>query len=256
MIRTILIEDERSALVLLRHKLLKHFPEEIEIVGAFDDPEAALRSLPTLVPDLVFLDVEMPGMSGVEFLEQIPKLDFSVIFTTAYPQYAIEAIRHSAFDYLVKPIDEGDLSKAIQRFLDQKYAKKPPTAAVPTDIHALVQALREANQTVAKLSVPTAEGFLVIPVQDIVRLEGSGSYSTICTANAQKIVASKHLSEYEEVLAVHSQFIRIHKSHIININCVQRYIRRGEVGSVIMSDGAEVEVARRRKEAFLVKLAG
>lgn len=255
MIRTLLVEDERSALMLLRYKLLKHFPEEIEIVGAFDDPEEALCALPELDPDLVFLDVEMPGMNGVKFLEQVSELDFSVIFTTAYPQYAIEAIRHRAFDYLVKPIDEGDLKKAVQRFLAQKYAEKPPTAPISTDIHALAQALREASQTVVKLSVPTTDGFVVLPLRDLVRLEGSGSYTMLCTTNGQKIVASKHLSEYEAVLSVHPQFVRVHKSHIININCVQRYLR-GEGGSVIMSDGSEVEVARRRKEAFLARLAG
>jgi two-component system LytT family response regulator len=256
MLRVIILDDEKSAITVLRHKLLKNFPEEVELVATFDDPEDALSELAALRPDVLFLDVEMPGMSGLELLEQLPERTFAVVFTTAYQQYAIEAIRKSAFDYLVKPIDESDLRQSVERLLQKKKIAAPAiSAAALPDFQVLAQALREAQQTVAKLSVPTTEGLLLIPIADIVRLEGSGSYAVIHTTTKQKIVASKNLSEFEELLAAQPHFFRTHKSHLINLNHVTRYLR-GEGGSVIMSDGSEVEVARRRKEEFLAKLNG
>jgi two-component system, LytTR family, response regulator len=254
MLRVVILDDEKSAITVLRHKLLKNFPEELEVVGTFDDPEDALAGLGALRPDVLFLDVEMPGMSGLELLEHLPERGFEVVFTTAYQQYAIEAIRRSALDYLVKPIDEGDLKNAVERIFSKKKAQKTPVAA-PPDIYLLTQALREAQVTTAKLSIPTTEGLLLIPISEIVRLEGSGSYAVIHTSTKQKIVASKNLSEFEELLAAQPHFFRIHKSHLINLNHVVRYLR-GEGGSVILSDGSEAEVARRRKEEFLERLNG
>lgn len=252
MLRIVLLDDERSAITLLRHKLLKNFPEEVQIVGAFNDPEEALTALPELSPDILFLDVEMPNTNGFEVLERIANRKFDVIFTTAYPQYAVAAIRNSALDYLVKPIDEADLRKAVERALEKKLSAQSKPI-VETDMLALAHSLLKAQTTVAKLSVPTIEGLLLIPISDIVRLEGSGSYATIHTITKQKIIASKNLSEFEDILAGHPNFFRTHKSHLINLNHVLKYLR-GEGGSVIMSDGSEVEVARRRKEAFLERL--
>jgi two-component system, LytTR family, response regulator len=252
MLRIVLIDDERSAITLLKHKLLKNFPEEIEIVVSFESPEEALLALPNIKADILFLDVEMPGISGLELLERLGNRTYEVVFTTAYPQYAIAAIRGNAFDYLVKPIDEADLKKAIERALEKKYAKSS-SLAKEADLLTLTQSLLKAQSTVQKLSVPTSEGLLLIPIADIVRLEGSGSYATIHTLSKQKVLASKNLSEFEDLLAEHPNFFRTHKSHLINLNHVDRYMR-GEGGSVIMSDGSEVEVARRRKEDFLQRL--
>jgi two-component system, LytTR family, response regulator len=252
MLRVVILDDERSAITVLKHKLLKNFPEEVEIAGTFDDPEAAMSVLTELQPDVLFLDVEMPGMSGIELLEQFPNRSFEVVFTTAYQQYAIEAIRRSALDYLVKPIDEQDLKRTIERIFEKKLANKPPSA-IATDIHQLAQALRNAQATTTKLSIPTSDGLLLVPMNDIVRLEASGSYSIIHTTTKQKIIASKNLSEFEEILAGFTNFFRTHKSHLINMNHVTRYMR-GEGGLAVMSDGSEAEVARRRKEEFLERL--
>ena len=252
MVSVFLLDDERSAITVLKHKLLKNFPEEIEISGISNDPEEALAILVETQVDLLFLDIEMPGMSGLEFLEKIPERRFDVIFTTAYQKYAIEAIRKNAFDYLVKPIDESDLRVAIERALEKKRMTKT-SKPEESDLLSLAQSLLKAQSSVAKLSVPTIEGLLLVPVADIIRIEGGGSYATIITVSKQKIIASKNLSEFEEMLSRYPQFFRVHKSHLINLNHVVKYIR-GEGGSVIMSDGSEAEVARRRKDEFLSKL--
>ena len=253
MLRVVILDDERSAVTVLKHKLFRSFPEDVDIVGTFEDPETALAEIKNLRPDILFLDVEMPGMNGLEFLEQIPEKTFEVIFTTAYQQYAIEAIRKSAFDYLVKPIDESDLRRAVERAMKKKADASHHTVPQKQEINTLIQSLRNAHNMVAKLGVPTTDGIMFIPVSEIVRMEGNGSYSTIYTSDKKKWVASKNLSELEEMLAAQPQFFRTHKSHLINLNHVSRYLR-GEGGSVIMSDGSEVEVARRRKEDFLGRL--
>jgi two-component system LytT family response regulator len=252
MLRVVLLDDERSAISLLKHKLLKNFPEEIEVVATFEFPEEVIEAMPHIKADILFLDMEMPGMSGLEVAKQLADSPLKLIFTTAYPQYAIDAIRTKAFDYLVKPIDESDLKKAIERVLEAKYAELSRQAQ-DQDLVKLTQSLVKSQSTVPKLSVPNAEGLLLIPITEIVRIEGSGSYATIHTLHKQKILASKNLSEFEELLAAHPNFFRTHKSHLINLNHVNKYIR-GEGGTVVMSDGSEVEVARRRKEEFLQRL--
>ncbi len=252
MLRVFLLDDENSALTVLRHKLVKNFPEDVDVLGVSNDPEEALVYLsqdPKI--DVLFLDVEMPGMSGIELLSQLPNRAFDVIFTTAFQQYAIDAIRKNAFDYLVKPIDETDLRAAVNRAFEKKAAQKNQIGK--SDFQTLAQNILKAQSTVSKLSVPTNEGILLIPVSDIIRIEGSGSYTTIITATKQKVVASKNLSELEDMLAAHPIFFRVHKSHVVNLNHVIKYIR-GEGGSAILSDGSEVEVARRRKEEFIARL--
>ena len=247
MLRVIIIDDENSALSLMRHKLNKHFSEQIEIVASINNAEEGIEMLKSVDCDLLFLDVEMPNINGLEVLGALPERKFEVIFTTAYPQYAIAALRNAAFDYLVKPIDESELRKAIERVLEKKYTMP---ASKPVDMTVFAQTLMKAQLSVHKLGVPTIEGLLLIPVSDIIRLEGSGSYATIFTSDKQKIVASKNLSEFEVLLSAYPNFFRTHKSHLINLNHVNKYMR-GEGGSVIMSDGSEVEVARRRKEDLL-----
>ncbi|MBK8735322.1 MAG: response regulator transcription factor [Saprospiraceae bacterium] len=248
MFRVFILDDEQSAITLLKHKLSRNFPEEVEVIGTSDNPLEALKIIPELRPDLLFIDVDMPHLTGLEFLEKLEYAESDIIFATAHREYAIEAIRKSAFDYLVKPIDEEDLKMCIERLIEKRKKLKKESAEI--DVESLVKLLKGNNTLNQKLKISTSEGVLLIPINDIIRIEASGSYSTILLLDKKKITASKNLSDLEHHLEHYPQFLRIHKSNIININYLERYIK-GDGGTAVLKDGAEIEVARRRKDEFL-----
>jgi two-component system, LytTR family, response regulator len=250
MLTIAILDDENAAVSVLRHKMLKHFVEEIELYDTWTDPLRALPILQFAPIDLLFLDVDMPGMNGLELLENLPNRKFQVIFTTAYQEYAIEAIRKSALDYLVKPVDETDLVKAVDRAMEHKARQLAASAQAFASPDDFLAAIKKSQAVVDKVSIPTQDGITLIPVNEIVRLEGSGSYAILHLSGKQKLIASKNLSEFEEILARFPNFFRTHKSHLVNLNHVTHYLK-GEGGSVVMSDGTEVEVARRRKDMLM-----
>ena len=251
--KAILVDDEKSALTLLRHKLRRCDPD-IDILAECESVEAALAALETFYPDVLFLDVEMPGATGFELLRQLGEnAPFRVIFTTAHSEYAIEALRGGAFDYLLKPVQEDELARALDRLRPKTAAPPPPTGASATDgIAALLKSLQTLQEKDKKLPIPTAEGVLFLPLADIIRAEAAGSYSTIFLANKQKLVTSKNLTELEEMLAS-GDFCKVHKSHLVNLRYVVKYIR-GEGGILVLNDGSEVDVSRRKKEELLERL--
>ncbi len=252
--KVILVDDEKSALTLLRHKLRRCDPD-IEILAECDSVESALLALEGAQPDVLFLDVEMPGATGFELLHQLgDDKPFQVIFTTAHSEYAIEALRGGAFDYLLKPVQEDELARALERLKPRQQDIRPRASAAPAEgIAALLKSLQTLQEKDKKLPIPTAEGVLFLPVADIVRAEAAGSYSTIFLANRQKLVASKNLTELEDMLAS-DDFCKVHKSHLVNLRYVAKYIR-GEGGTLVLSDGAEIDVTRRKKEELLSRLA-
>lgn len=251
--KAILVDDEKSALTLLRHKLRRCDPD-IDILAECESVEAALAALETFYPDVLFLDVEMPGATGFELLRQLGEnAPFRVIFTTAHSEYAIEALRGGAFDYLLKPVQEDELARALDRLRPKTAAPPPPTGApAPDGIAALLKSLQTLQEKDKKLPIPTAEGVLFLPLADIIRAEAAGSYSTIFLANKQKLVTSKNLTELEEMLAS-GDFCKVHKSHLVNLRYVVKYIR-GEGGILVLNDGSEVDVSRRKKEELLERL--
>ena len=253
--KAILVDDEKSALTLLRHKLHRCDPD-IEILAECESVEAALAALDAAAPDVLFLDVEMPGATGFELLQQLgDDAPFRVIFTTAHSEYAIEALRGGAFDYLLKPVQEEELAQALERLRAKSTAPAPtaPTPAAPDGVAALLKSLQTLRDKDKKLPIPTSEGVLFLPVADIIRAEAAGSYATLFLANKQKLVASKNLTELEEMLDS-DDFCKVHKSHLVNLRYVVKYIR-GEGGILVLSDGSEVDVARRKKEELLGKLS-
>lgn len=238
--KTVIIDDEKHCREVLQTLLEKYCPA-VSIMACYASAKAAIEQLQTTQPDLIFLDIEMPGMNGFEFLESFTRRDFAVIFTTAYNEYAIKAIKHSALDYLLKPIDKDELSMAVQRAATDQSAK---TANRVADL------LKSMQPAVAKrFAVSTMEGLILVNPEDILYVKSDGPYSHFYFADGKRLLISKTLKESEESLPV-QQFFRIHHSYLVNMTFVQKYIR-GEGGEVVMSNGDHIPVSRNKKQDFL-----
>ncbi len=224
--------------------MLQRHAADIEIVDTCSNPTDGIASIRKHAPDLIFLDIQMPKMNGFDMLKQLGEIDFEVIFTTAFDQYAINAIRISALDYLLKPVDDDDLAAAIakckERLLDQDPAP---------NLENLFNNLLNKNPLDKTLALSASDGISFIKMSDILRVEANGRYAKFHLLNKEVIVVSKTLGDYEEILSA-NQFFRIHDSAIINLNHVKKYIR-GDGGTVILSDNTELDVARRRKDEFV-----
>jgi len=242
-IKAILIDDEAHCLDTLSI-LLKDYCPEVDIQEVCPSAKNALVAIEKLQPELVFLDIEMPVMNGFELLEQFKEIKFSVIFTTSYDQYAIKAIRFSALDYLLKPIDPKELMIAVHKAAT---LKNPPTSE---QLKMLMDQLHHKENRFTKIAVPTYEGYELIPAENVIRCEADDNYTHIFLKNRNKITACRTLKEMEEQLDDFKYFIRVHHSYLVNLNEVTKYIR-GEGGYLVMSDGSTVNVSRSRKEALL-----
>lgn len=243
MIKGLIIDDEVGAVNLLDLMIRRHLPEITELKYE-TDPAKALRLISEFKPDIVFLDIEMPHLNGFEVLKALPEIPFSIVFTTAYDKYAIQAIKFSALDYLLKPIDATDLRETFDRFLEKTIATEVKDAAVKN----LLSNLEQQNKTYHKLALPTSNGIEFFPPHDIIRCEGMSNYTKFFLSNHPPIITSKTIKEYEEILLPH-QFLRVHKSHLINAQYVKGY--NAQSSHVIMDDGNVVEVSRRRKREVL-----
>lgn len=243
MIKAILVDDEVHCLDTLSI-LLKEYCPEVQILEQCGSAKYALAAIEKLKPSLVFLDIEMPAMNGFEMLQQFEDIPFAAIFTTSYDQYAIKAIRFSALDYLLKPIDPKELITAVHKVELQKN--------LPSNeqFQMLLNQVHHKETGFKKIAVPTLDGFELIPADQILRCEADDNYTHFFLKNKNKIVASRTLKEVEEQLEEFSHFVRVHHSYLVNINEVTKYVR-GEGGYVIMSDGSTVNVSRSRKESLL-----
>ena len=239
----ILIDDESSSRNSLRQKLVTHCPD-ITIVAECENGEDGIKAIQSHNPNIVFLDVEMPRMNGFVMLQQLEQRSFELIFTTAYDHYAISAIRFSALDYLVKPIEIKTLKEAVER-AREKIQTDFPNQRIETLLHNLIDEKNLHN----RIAIPSLEGLQFIEITDIIYLEAESNYSFIYLQNATRITVSKTLKDFEELLPSHT-FIRIHHSYIINKNHVRKYLK-GEGGQVLMSNGKLLDVARRKKEDFM-----
>ncbi len=246
MIKALIIDDEKASAELLSIKL-KKATADIFITGIFHSGKAALEAMGAEEPDVIFLDIDMPGMDGITMAKKMDSENTEIIFTTAYNQYAIEAVRLQALDYLLKPIGEKELNFALLRLREKLAAKEKVKATQSMEtLFAKMQAL---NMNYNKIAIATIEGILFIPVKEIIRVESLNNYSKLYLINGKNIVASKTLKHLEEMLTPY-RFFRPHKSHLINLEYITKYIR-GEGGVIIMSDGSEVDVSRQRKQDFM-----
>jgi len=245
-LKAILIDDEVNSLQNLQNKLEKYCPS-VKVLSAFEKPEEALLCVRQYKPDLLFLDIEMPRMNGFRFVEELGDFEGEIIFITAYNHFAIEAMRISAFDYLVKPVSIGDLQNAIARLQQQrsKHTKER--------LNVLKQSIDEHKSQDNKIAVPTNEGLEFIVIKTIIRIESSTNYSRLYLTNKRSVLVTKLLKDFEELLTPY-RFFRVHNSHLINLNYISKYIR-GDGGQVVMENGDVVDVSRRKKEQFLGLLA-
>jgi two-component system LytT family response regulator len=242
MITAVIIDDELKGRNVLKQKLEENCPE-VKLLGEAANGEQGIALIEQQSPDIVFLDIEMPRMNGFEMLSQIKKKDFHLIFTTAYDQYAIQAIRYAAFDYLLKPIDIEELKSAVTNA-----SSLPRTPLTHEHLKALHQNLNEQFH-LNKIAIPSMDGMLIYNLSEILYLKGESNYSNVVFKDQPKLLTTRTLHDFEEILPAHI-FFRPHHSFIININFIRRYIK-GDGGRIEMANGDFVDVSRNKKEEFL-----
>ena len=247
MIKAIIVDDELGARESLS-KMIEKNCKQIEVVAKVDSMLSAFEAITNKEPDLVFLDIEMPNGNAFDLLEKFKTINFNIIFTTAYDHYAIKAIKFSAVDYILKPIDPEELINAVKRFEDQAGQK----TTLDKQFKTLLSNVRPENK-LKKVGIPDGDGLIFINLSDIIRCDSDGNYTFFILTNGKKIIASRTLGEYEQMFA-DDNFFRIHRSHLINLEHVKKYIK-GEGGYVIMTDNSQVEVSRRNKTDFLERLS-
>jgi two-component system LytT family response regulator len=245
MIRAVIVDDEEKGRLTLKNVIEKNCPN-IQILDLCDSVLAATESIEKHNPDLVFLDIEMPFQNGFSLFEKFKNPTFDVIFITAYDHYAIKAIKYSAMDYLLKPVDADELKAAVAKIKQKKTSLQLP------DFELLLSNLKLKGNS-AKIAVPTFEGLQMINSADIIKCTANESYTEIVLTSGKKIMVSRILKEYEDLLSDFN-FFRVHNSCLINLAHVAKYIK-GDGGYVVMIDGESVEVSRRKKNELLNKLA-
>ena len=246
-IKAILIDDELNSLQNLQQKL-EGFCPDIAIIAVTQKPEEGILLIRQHQPDVVFLDIEMPRMSGFRMLEELGEYDFDIIFTTAYNHYSIDAIRISAFDYLVKPIGIEDLQQAVERL------SKSLNRQTKEKIDILKKSLSDNRSQEDKIAISTSEGIEFIPIKNIIHVESKSNYSKIFLTDNKSIMVTKILKDFEEMLVPYN-FYRVHNSHLINLNYIQKYVR-SQGGHVQLQDGTLIDISRRKKEEFLKMIGG
>jgi two-component system LytT family response regulator len=239
-IRTILIEDEHKSLMTLEILLERYCPE-VEIIGTGRNVEEGIKVIRDTNPDLVFLDIAMPDGDAFDLLDRLGKIDFEIIFITAYNDYALKAFEFSALHYLLKPVNYTDLQQAVQRFL-----KMQPDKTLQSRLELMNHNLRNHYD---KITLPGNDGLEIIALQDIIRIEASSNYSLVYLTSKATLIISKTMVQFEEILK-DSNFIRIHNTHMVNLRHVKKY-QRGQGGLVILDDGTQLAVSRSRKNEFL-----
>lgn len=244
MYKAIIVDDENRSVETLKIILQQFCSNEIEIVGTANSIQEAYTLIHAVSPDIVFLDVEMPHGSGFDLLERIPKPDFEVIFTTGFDRYAVTAIKFSALDYLLKPINIEEVKEAVS-----KAKKRIEGKHTRNNLEHLINNLRHPRDKTNKIPISVVNGFQFVPVNTIVYCEADDDYTYIHLTDGQKLTVSKNIKEFEDILANYD-FFRIHHSFLINRDYIKKYVK-GEGGTILTEHGNELPVSRRRKQEFL-----
>ncbi|MDF2190750.1 response regulator transcription factor [Paraflavitalea sp. CAU 1676] len=245
MIRTVLIDDEPNNIDTLQHLLDRYCPQ-VQVVGRAESAQSGVAVIQSTQPDLVFLDIEMPYGNAFDLLNSLNPIQFDVIFVTAFDNYAINAIRYSALDYLLKPVNIKELQLAVQKAADQLLQKN-----MHKRIDTLFYNLSTPKSAYQRLALPTLDGLVFVNTEDVIRMEAKSNYTVIYFKNGSTVTVSKTLKEFEDILSA-DQFSRIHHSHIINHHFVKKY-HRGRGGYIEMEDGTSIEVSIRKRDEFLSK---
>ena len=246
-IKTLLVDDELRGLTSLERLLQLNCPN-VSVVCSCTGANEAKNKIAELQPDLVFLDIAMPGKTGFDLLKELPEINFEIIFVTAHNNYMIQAFHFSAVDYLLKPIEDDLLIEAVKR-AGKRITEKTGSGQIETLLHNMQYI--EGTQKM-KLCIPSLKGFQVIEIQDLIYCEASSNYTNFHFTSRPSICASKPIHEYEAILE-ECNFVRIHKSFMVNLHHIKEYVR-GAGGAVIMSNGHEIEVSRRKKDILMTKM--
>lgn len=247
MLRTIIIDDEPSALNVLSILLKKHCKDDVEVVGTSTSPSAGKMLIEQMQPEIVFMDIEMPGISGIDLVKGFPDPSFRVVFVTAYDAYAIEAFRVSAIDYLLKPIGAEDVIRTVEKIKQDLRKKESP---MMEQLKQLEKMLRlQTNEQENKIGVAMADKIVFVGIPEILYCEAQGPYTHIYLEEGKKITASKTLGDFESQLVSHN-FFRIHHSYLINLNRVREF-QRFDGGYVMMENNIRLEVSTRKRKEFL-----
>ncbi|WP_340155146.1 LytTR family DNA-binding domain-containing protein [uncultured Winogradskyella sp.] len=239
-VKAILVDDEISNLKGLQKKIEKLFPN-LNIVGTYQKPEAAINAIKELKPQLVFLDIQMPRINGFELLEAVKVIDFQVIFVTAFSEYAIKAFKENAIDYILKPIDNNELQIAIDKALE--VIESQNSVDQNSRLLKLISATVSDNN---KLIVPTAKGLSFIPQDEVLHIEGYEGYTKIHLEDNTTLTSSYNLGKFAKKMS--SIFFKCHKSHIVNINKVRHFENEGYL---VLDNEKRIPIARAQKKVFL-----
>jgi len=245
MYQTIIIDDDQLARRGLRRIIEQNF-QEIEIVGEADSVSSGVELINEVEPELVFLDIEMPDGTGFELLEKLTNINFKVVFTTSYSDYAITAFKYSAFDYIVKPVLIENVRSTINRI------NEIPILREKQRVEVLRRNLNVGIDTDQTIALPEINGFTIVKVNEIVRCEGERNYSRVFFANGSSILVSRTLLDFDNLLVSHG-FFRIHRSHLINLKKVNRYLKT-DGGMVEMKDKTQLPISPKFKDEFLNRL--
>ena len=243
--RVIIVDDEVTSSQVLEHLLIEHVPN-VEIISICNKAKDAVANISKMKPDLVFLDIELPDMTGFEILEKIPHIEFDIIFTTAYSQYGLKAIKYSAIDYLLKPISIEELKKAIEKARDILENKQ-----IIERVKILLENINHLNENnpFNRIALPTNDGLKFVKIQQITRCSSSNNYTYIFLDTGEKFLVSKTLKEIENNFDSYP-FCRVHNSHLINLNYIKKFVK-SDIFSIILQDGTEIEVRRRKKDELI-----
>ncbi len=243
--RAIIVDDEWAAINTLSWELRK-YQDFISIIETFTSPKEAISGINYLKPDCVFLDIEMPEMSGFSLLDKLDYRNFAVIITTAYNQYALKAIKESALDYLLKPVEEDDIASVIE-----KLKKMDGTHNLQLQFEQTFEVLSKASAPNQILKIPVSGKILFLRVEEIVYCESDGNYSKMFLESGEQLMVSKKLKELEELLPP-NYFFRVHNSYIVHLMKINEYLR--SEGYLVLSNQSKIPISRNKKDAFLERM--
>jgi two-component system, LytTR family, response regulator len=247
MIEAIIVDDEKPARETIAN-IIKLYCSDVSVIAEAEDISSAFKAIEQHKPQLVFLDIDMPGGSGFDLLKKFNPLPFHVVFITAYQEHAVKAFKFSAIDYILKPINPDELIEAVKK---TKSLLEKNSLSVRLD--AFLNYFHQPNSDNKRIVLKTSDQIYIINVKDIVRCESDGNYTYFFTIDGKKILVSTTIKEYEEMLSGF-HFFRTHQSHLVNTNFIERFDKK-DGGSVIMKDNSSIPVAVRKKEALLSLLS-
>lgn len=245
LLKTLIIDDENKARDTIKDMLNIYCPE-VTVIGEADSVLSGINAIKKLKPDLVFLDIKMPDGTGFDLLNRLDNKPFSLIFLTAFDEYAVKAFRFSAVDYLLKPLDPDELMTSIERVVESKENENQ-------HIDALLNNLKSIKNDNKKIVLKTAESIFLVNVSDIIRCESTGNYTQFIILNQKPVLVSKTLKEYDDILTDYN-FFRVHQSHLVNLNHIIR-LDKADGGTLVLTNDHTVPVSTRKKEALVKALS-